>query len=173
MFYFVYEWSKTLCGYWKYLIDCNAQKKVTGSTLRVSNLASSIEITYMMVAHKMYHIILAGSEKTILWEPQFRFMMWLIESNILICKVHLYSNVCTRAKRSNRITLTCEIHRPQRRLIRTWLAQQEWYFLLIGDLYFSKTEQVSKTESELLSLMVPGQKNYRYEWQDRGPAEPV
>ena len=71
MFYFACEWSGTLCTYWQYLIDCNAQKKNTGSKLRFCNLASSIEITYMPVTieqrrlceHKIYHIILQEVRK--------------------------------------------------------------------------------------------------------------
>ena len=62
---FVYEWSETLCTYQQCLIDCNAQKKSTGSTIRFCNLASSIEITYMPVAieprrfgkHKMHAVM--------------------------------------------------------------------------------------------------------------------
>ena len=57
--------------YWQCLIDCNAQNKNTGSTIRFCNLASSIDITYMPVAiepkrfgeHKMYHIILQEVRK--------------------------------------------------------------------------------------------------------------
>ena len=53
------------------LIDCNAQKKNTGSMIRFCNLASSIEITYMAVAieprrfskHKIYRIILEEVRK--------------------------------------------------------------------------------------------------------------
>ena len=71
MFYFVYERSETLGTYWQCLIDCNAQKKNTGSTIRFRNLASSIEITYMPVATeprrfdklKIYHIILQEARK--------------------------------------------------------------------------------------------------------------
>ena len=36
--------------YWQCLINCNAHKKNTGSTIRFCNFASSIEITYMPVA---------------------------------------------------------------------------------------------------------------------------
>ena len=74
MFYLVYERSETLCKlltYWQCPIDCNAQKKNTGSTIRFCNLASSIKITYMPVAteprrfgkHKIYHIVLQGVRK--------------------------------------------------------------------------------------------------------------
>ena len=71
MFYFVYESSKILGTYWQCLIDCNAQKKNTGSMIRFCNLASSIEITYMPVAielrrfgkHKIYHVILQEVRK--------------------------------------------------------------------------------------------------------------
>ena len=71
MFYFVYDWSQTLCIYWQYLTDCNAQKKSRGSKLRFWNLASSITITYMLAVigprrfceHQIYHIILQQVKK--------------------------------------------------------------------------------------------------------------
>ena len=71
MLYFVYESSETLCTYWHCLIDCNAQKKNTGSTIRFCNLAPSIEITNISVAkeprrfgkHKTYHTILQEVRK--------------------------------------------------------------------------------------------------------------
>ena len=74
MFYFVYEYNETLCSYWQCLIDCNAQKKNTGSTIRFCNLTLLIKITYMPVAkepwrfgkHKMYHIILQEVRNTLL-----------------------------------------------------------------------------------------------------------
>ena len=65
------EASETLGTYWQCLIDCNTQKKNTGSMIRFCNLASSIEITYMPVAieprgfgkHKICHIILQEVRK--------------------------------------------------------------------------------------------------------------
>ena len=68
---FVYEWSETLCTYQQCLIDCNVQKKNTGSTIRFYNLASSIEITYMPVTieprrfgkHKMHDFMPDGVRK--------------------------------------------------------------------------------------------------------------
>ena len=52
-------------------IDCNVQKKNTGSKIKFCSLASSIEITFMSVAieprrfgkHKIYHIILQEMRK--------------------------------------------------------------------------------------------------------------
>ena len=71
MFYFVYESNETFCTYWQCLIDCNAQKKNTGSMIGFCNLTPSIEITNMTVAkeprrfgkHISYHTL--GSEKTV------------------------------------------------------------------------------------------------------------
>ena len=65
------EQSETLCSYLQCLIDCTAQKKITGSTIRFRNLASSIEITYIPVAieprrfgrHKIYQIIVQEVRK--------------------------------------------------------------------------------------------------------------
>ena len=65
MFHFVYKWSETLGAYWQCIIDCNGQKKNTGSTIRLCNLASSFEIIYVTVAiepkrfgkRKICHII--------------------------------------------------------------------------------------------------------------------
>ena len=63
-----------MCTYCQCLINCNAQKKNTGSTIRFCNLAPSVEITYMLVAkeprsfgkHKTYHIILQEVRKDLL-----------------------------------------------------------------------------------------------------------
>ena len=68
---------KTLCTYQQCLIDCNAHKKNTGSTIRFCNLASSVEITYIQVAieprrfgtHKMYHIMPPEVRKQSLSSP--------------------------------------------------------------------------------------------------------
>ena len=62
---FCIRMKQNFCTYWQCLIDCNAQKKNTGSTIRFRNFSSTIEITYMPVAieprrfgkHKIYHII--------------------------------------------------------------------------------------------------------------------
>ena len=112
MFYFVYEWSETLGTYWQYLIDCNAQKKNTDSTIRFCNLASSVEITYMPVAIEPRRF---GKHKYII----SYFKKW--ENNLLAAAVQIHdviyknehfhlqstpcANVWTGAKGSNRITL--------------------------------------------------------------------
>ena len=102
MFYFVYEYNKTLCSYWQCLIDWNAHKKNTGSMIRFYNLAPSIKITYMPVAeepwrfgkHKTCHIILQEVRKH------------SFSSRSSDSYIHLYVNVWTGAKASNRITLS-------------------------------------------------------------------
>ena len=116
MFYFVYEWSETLWTYWQCLIDWNAQKENTGSTIRFCNLTSSIEITYMPVAiepsreprrygkHKIYHIKLQevrkqsfGSDSWCNWWSKF-LKSWLTGRLQGITGSFYFSWINTKAK---------------------------------------------------------------------------